>query len=87
MQGRWFRCIVAAVAGSLTYVVLYLGKALVTDLFFLRTEWETAMIDCGTRAATSLINALIAVTLSVPLYRALGVALRRARLGKFIEGV
>ena len=87
VQGRWFRCIVAAVAGSLTYVVLYLGKALVTDLFFLRTEWETAMIDCGTRAATSLINALIAVTLSVPLYRALGVALRRARLGKFIEWV
>lgn len=87
VQGRWFRCIAAAVAGSLTYVVLYLGKALVTDLFFLRTEWETAMIDCGTRAATSLINALIAVTLSVPLYRALGVALRRARLGKFIEGV
>ena len=77
----------AAVCGSLTYVVLYLSKALITDLFFLRTEWQTAMIDCGTRAVTSLINALLAVVISVPLYRSLAAALKKARLDRFVPGV
>ena len=81
----WLSTVVAAVCGSLTYVILYLGKAMINDLLFLRTEWETAMIDVGTRAVTSLINALIAVVVSVPLYRALAPALRRAHLGKFIQ--
>lgn len=81
----WLSSVVAAICGSLTYVLLYLGKAMINDLLFLRTEWETAMIDVGTRAVTSLINALIAVVISVPLYKALAAALKRANLGKFLK--
>jgi uncharacterized membrane protein len=81
----WLSTVVAAICGSLTYVILYLGKAMINDLLFLRTEWETAMIDVGTRAVTSLVNALIAVVVSVPLFRALAPALRRAHLGKFLQ--
>jgi len=85
VHGRWVRCIAAAVCGSLTYVILYLSKALITDLLFLRTEWETAMIDVGTRAVTSLINALLAVIISVPLYRALAQALKKSGLDRFLH--
>lgn len=65
------RTIVAGVAGSLTYVVLYLGKNFLEDLFFLRTEMATALIDMGTKAPVSLINGAIAVAVAVPLAFAL----------------
>ena len=76
----------AAIAGALTYVALYLGKNFVTDVFFLRTEVQTALIDIGIKAGTSLINATIAVILSVPLALALRGALKRTGLVRVIGG-
>ena len=43
------------------------------------------MIDVGTRAVTSLINALLAVIISVPLYRALAQALKKSGLDRFLH--
>ncbi len=64
---RRVRNIVSGIAGSLTYVVLYLSKTVISDIFFLRAEVQTALIDIATKGPTSLINAAIAVIISVPL--------------------
>lgn len=80
------RLIIAAAAGALTYVVLYLGKGFVEDVFFLRTEVGTALIDVQVKAVTSLFNAVIAVIASVPLALALKSGLRRAGLSRFLGG-
>ena len=70
----------AATAGSLSYVVLYLGKNLIEDLLFLRVEMETALLTTATRSVSSLINAVAAILISVPLAHAVRAALERANL-------
>jgi uncharacterized membrane protein len=60
------RSVVAGVCGALTYVVLYLTKTFIGDVFFLRAEVQTALIDLSTKAPVSLTNAAIAVIISVP---------------------
>jgi len=60
------RSIIAGVCGALTYVALYLCKTFINDVFFLRTELQTALIDLSTKAPVSLTNAAIAVVISVP---------------------
>lgn len=56
-----------AACGAVSYVILYVGKNLVYNLFFLRAEVQTALIDMAQRGTTSLINGLIAVAVAVPL--------------------
>lgn len=60
------RSIVAGVLGALTYVLLYLTKTFIGDVYFLRAEVATALLDVLTKARASLINAAIAVVVSVP---------------------
>lgn len=60
------RSIVAGVLGALTYVLLYLTKTFIGDVYFLRAEVATALLDVLTKARASLINAAIAVVISVP---------------------
>jgi len=60
------RSIIAGVCGALTYVALYLTKTFIGDVFFLRAEVQTALIDLSTKAPVSLTNAAIAVVISVP---------------------
>lgn len=80
------RVIIAAAAGALTYVALYLTKGFVEDVFFLRTELATALIDIQVKAVTSLFNAAIATVASVPLAIALRSGLRRAGLVRWLGG-
>ena len=78
------RNIIAAIAGALTYVVLYLSKSFIEDVFFLRTEVQTALIDLATKGPTSLINAVIATIISVPLATVLKKSLKHTNLYKRI---
>lgn len=80
------RLVIAAIAGSLTYVVLYLAKGLVQDIFFLRAEVGAAFLSAQVKAVTSLVNAVIATIASVPLALALKSGLRRAGLKRWLGG-
>ena len=71
--------IVAAVAGSATYMVLYLGKAFVEGMM-LGSEIGAVLTAVATKAVTSSINAAIAVVVSVPLCAAVRLALKKSRL-------
>lgn len=64
------RSIIAGVLGALTYVLLYLTKTFIFDVYFLDAAVATAMIDVLAKARASLINAAIAVIISVPAYAA-----------------
>lgn len=71
--------ILAAMAGSVTYMVLYLGKSFVEGLL-LGSALMPVLLSVGTKAVTSGINGVIAVAVSVPLYAAIRLALKRSRL-------
>lgn len=58
--------LIAGVCGALTYVVLYLSYTFVKDVYFLRSEVATALIDLTTKAPVSLVNAAIANILAIP---------------------
>lgn len=78
------RLLIAAVAGALTYVALYLTKSYFTMVLVERIEWEVIAIKLSTKAASSIINGTIAAVVSVPLAVALKSGLRRAGLGRWL---
>lgn len=71
--------ILAAVAGSVTYMVLYLAKSFVQGML-LGSELGTVLVSVGTKLVTSSINAAIAVVISVPLCAVIHLALKKSRL-------
>ncbi len=73
------RRIAAGVLGSVTYIVLYIGKNFIEALL-LGNAPEVAALAQVTRLATSTVNAVLAVVLSVPLSAALCKALRSLKL-------
>lgn len=79
------RAVIAAVLGQLTYVILYLTKSFIFDIFFYQNAFETAMINLGTKSVTSLINAAIAVICAVPIYMVLRTALLKTPFVNIIE--
>ena len=78
------RNLVAAICGSLTYVVLYVGKNFIEDTLFLRTEVQTALIDAAQKCATSLTNAAIAVIISMVLWPIIRSAVYRTPMAEKI---
>ena len=76
--------IIAAVAGQLVYIVLYLIKSFFTVLIIGGTV-EAAWIAVGTNAITSTVNAILAVIISVPLYLALRAALIKTPIRSLIN--
>ena len=81
MEAKSFkRNIFAGILGQLTYIILYLGKDLATNLFFNRVEVQTAMFSLAQKAVTSTINGIIAVVFAVPLSFALRKGLEQANL-------
>jgi len=76
---RFWQNALAAVAGSLTYVVLYLGKSFVTEAWFLRNPMETVLVKLGTRAVSSLTNAALAVVFALVLLPVFRRAMRAAQ--------
>lgn len=69
--------IIGAVAGSLTYYVLYLGKSILV-LVFAGSDFAAAVAACSAKFITSGINAVIAVIIAVPLAMVCRKALERA---------
>lgn len=79
------RNLVACIGGSLSYVVLYVGKSFLKSTLFLRTEPETALIDAAQKLGTSLANAAIAVILASLLWPMIRTALRRTPMAEKLE--
>ncbi len=70
--------IIAAIAGSFTYIVLYLSKSIVFDLFLYDTETETAIVNVIEKGIASSINAVLAVIVSMILYPIFRTALTKS---------
>lgn len=73
------RYFVAAIAGSITYIILYLGKSFVT-LLLEGSAPEAAAIALVTKLATSSVNAVLAIVISVPLAAVIKKALSSTKL-------
>lgn len=71
---------IAAISGSLTYIVLYLGKTFVENIIVYHLALPANLGFILTDFITSSINATIAVLLSVPLCLAIRKALKRGNL-------
>ena len=74
------KVIVAAVIGAVSYVVLYLGKTFIAQYLIMGNPWETVAGVLITKGTASLINALLAMVVSVILYYMIEPALSRAGL-------
>ena len=75
------RCIIAALAGSLTYSFLYISKSLITMHIVEGVTWKAAFLAISTtKLPVTLVNGLIAVVCSVLLAAALRPALKKAGL-------
>jgi len=77
--------VVAAVAGQLTYIVLYLAKSFAMKYWVEKNALEAVWITVGTKAGVSLLNGLIAVIVAVPLAFALRKALEAAHLDGYLS--
>lgn len=73
------RNILAAAAGSVAYMILYLGKAFVQGLL-VGSELGAVLTALATKLVTSSINAVIAVIVAVPLCAVVRLALKKSRL-------
>ncbi len=69
--------LLGAIAGSVTYLVLYLGKSVLV-LVFAGSDFTAALAACSAKFITSGINAVIAVIIAVPLSIVCRKALERA---------
>ncbi len=74
------RLILAAVAGSLSYCVLYLGYSYVKELL-IGSAVQVVNIKIATKAAATLTNAVIADVVAVPLFLTIRKALDRNHVG------
>lgn len=73
------RYFIAAVSGSVTYIILYLAKSYITAVLA-GSAPEAAAIALATKLATSSVNAVLAVLISVPLAAIIKKALKSAKL-------
>ena len=75
---------IAATAGALTYVVLYLSKSFIESYFLLQMPFEAVILAIGQKGAASVANGIIAVIVAVPLSMAIRPAITKA-LGQLTE--
>lgn len=73
------RLIVAAVTGSLSYCVMYLGYSFF-ELLISGSAPDAAAIAMMTKAGATLFNAVVADVIAVPLFLAIRSALQRSHL-------
>lgn len=73
------RYFIAAIAGSVTYIILYLAKSYITAVLA-GSAPEAAAIALITKLATSSVNAVLAVVISVPLSAVIHKALKSMKL-------
>ena len=72
------KVVLAAVIGSVSYVILYLGKNFIVEYLIMGNPWQTVVGVLITKGTASLINALLAMVVSVVLYYMIEPALKRA---------
>ena len=72
------KVVLAAVIGSVSYVILYLGKTFVVEYLIMGNPWQTVVGVLITKGTASLINALLAMVVSVILYYMIEPAFKRA---------
>lgn len=73
------RVIVAAVTGSLSYCALYLLYSW-AKLALMGSEWQAIQIQLAVKIPATLINAVVADVMGIPLFYALRNALKRSDL-------
>lgn len=73
--------IVGAVSGSVTYIILYLSKAVIKETLK-GNAMAVVLIAVGEKLLTSSINAVIAILVSVPLAAAIRAALKKSGMMK-----
>ena len=76
------KVIMAAVIGSISYVAVYLGKTFIVEYLSMGNPWQTVAGVLITKGTASLINALLAMVISVILYYMIEPSLYRAGLIK-----
>lgn len=74
--------VLGASAGSVAYVALYLLKSYIVKFWIEHQAWGAVQTQLVTKGVTSLINAVLAVVVSVLLARAVRPSLRRAGILK-----
>lgn len=74
------RNIIAAAAGALFYVVLYLTKTFIMNYVLQRMELTPVLITLAQKGIISTVNGILAAIISVPLNTALRAALERSHL-------
>lgn len=80
-QGESFSLnLLGAIMGALLYVLLYLTKSFIGDVFFNRLELQVALLTVAQKGIVSGVNALIAVVAALPLHTALRKGLQAANL-------
>lgn len=75
------RLIVAAVTGSLSYCIMYLGYSFF-ELIIAGSTAEVAAFTMMTKAGATLVNAVVADVIAVPLFLTIRTALQRNHLWK-----
>ena len=74
------KVIFAAVVAAISYVILYLGKTFIFQYIIMSNPWQTVAGVLITKGTASLINALLAMVISVILYYMIEPSLRKAGL-------
>ena len=74
------KVVLAAVIGAVSYVILYLGKTFIVQYLVMGNPWQTVAGVLVTKGTASLINALLAMVVSVFLYYLLEPSLKKANI-------
>ncbi len=72
--------LLASLAGSVSYTILYLSKHFIATYFILGFELEAVLIDITTKASISLANSIVSVVVAFLFFTLLRPALKRAKL-------
>lgn len=83
IKSKLARAYVTAILGQIVYIILYLGKTFAAELIK-GNAFGTAMFMVGEKSLSSMLNGVIAVVISVPLYFAIKAALEKTPIGKYM---
>lgn len=71
------RFMIGALSGSVLYIILYLSKNFIEHRFVLSLPWQAVMVTISQKAVVSVVNAIVAVCVAVPLGLALYPAIKK----------
>jgi len=72
--------IIGAAAGSVAYIILYLGRDFLNNILFLKLQLAPTLVMTGQKAIASSFNAILAVVISIPVYMVLKKALDNSNI-------